>query len=84
MLQIVNKGGQFIRADYQYDSEIEIALDTERPEGFYQPLWNGESWEESATQEYIGILKTQAEPSLEERIQALEVMELERILGGGF
>ena len=24
------------------------------------------------------------EPSLEERIQALEVMELERILGGGF
>ena len=54
---------------------------------YHLPKWNGEAWEEGATQEYIDNLKAQAEPqepSLEERIQALEVMELERILGGGF
>lgn len=52
---------------------------------FHLPKWNGAEWVEGATQEYIDSLKAQAEPqepSLEERIHALEAMELERILGG--
>ena len=77
----------FLRDDFEFNPETEIGLDVEPAQGLYQPLWNGTAWVEGATQEYINNLKAQAEPqepSLEERIQALEVMELERILGGGF
>ena len=77
----------FIRDDFDFNTETEIGMEVAPAQGLYIPKWNGESWEEGATQEYIDNLKAQAEPqepSLEERIQALEVMELERILGGGF
>ena len=85
--RIIDKQGYFIRDDFTFDEETEIGLTSPPSQGLYQPRWNGETWEEGATQEYIDSLKVQAEPqepSLEERIQALEVMELERILGGGF
>ena len=88
MERIIDKETKlFIRDDFNFDEETEIGLDVEPASGLYIPKWNGESWEEGATQEYIDSLKEQAEPqepSLEERIQALETMELERILGGGF
>lgn len=88
LLRIINKKTNlFIRDDFHFDPETEIGLDVEPSQGFYIPKWNGEAWEEGATQDYIDNLKAQAEPqepSLEERIQALETMELERILGGGF
>lgn len=74
----------FIRDDFEFNPVTEIGLEVAPSQGLYISKWNGEAWEEGATQEYIDSLKTQAEPSLEERIQALEVMELERILGGGF
>ena len=77
----------FIRDDFTYNEETEIGLDVAPAQGLYQPRWNGEAWEEGATQEYINNLKAQAEPqepTVEERLQALEAMELERILGGGF
>ena len=75
----------FIRDDFEFNSETEIGLEVEPAQGLYAPKWNGETWEEGATQEYIDSLKPEPqEPSLEERIQALEVMELERIFGGGF
>lgn len=77
----------FLRDDFDFDEETEIGLEVEPAQGLYIPKWNGEAWEEGATQEYIDSLKTQSqpqEPTLEERIQALEAMELERILGGGF
>lgn len=88
LLRIINKETKlFLRDDFTFDSETEIGLEVEPAQGLYTPKWNGEVWEEGATQEYIDSLKAQAEPqepSLEDRIQALEVMELERILGGGF
>lgn len=87
ILRIIDKGGKFIRDDFTFEPSTEIGLSVEPAQGFYLPKWNGEAWEEGATQEYIDNLKAQAEPqepSLEERIQALEIMELERILGGGF
>ena len=77
----------FLRDDFSLDPETEIGLEVEPAQGLYIPKWNGEAWEEGATQEYIDNLKAQAElqePSLEERMQALETMELERILGGRF
>ena len=73
----------FIRDDFGYNEETEIALEVEPSQGLYLPKWNGTEWVEGATQEYIDSLKNViAEPTLEERLQALEVMELERILGG--
>ena len=88
MKRIIDKQTKlFIRDDFEFNPEAEVGLEVEPSQGLYIPKWNGETWEEGATQEYIDSLKAQAElqePSLEERIQALEVMELERILGGGF
>lgn len=88
MLRIIDiNTGLFLRDDFTYNPGTEIALEVEPAQGFYLPKWNGTAWEEGATQEYIDNLKSQSEPqepTLEERIQALEVMELERILGGGF
>ena len=88
ILRIIDKQTKlFLRDDFDYNPETEIGLETEPAQGLYIPKWNGEAWEEGATQEYIYSLKAQAEPqepSLEERIQALETLELERILGGGF
>ena len=86
MKRIIEKQTKlFLRDDFVFNPETEIGLEVEPSQGLYSPKWNGETWEEGATQEYIDNLKTEPqEPSLEERIQALEVMELERILGGGF
>lgn len=42
-------------------------------QGFYIPKWNGESWEEGATQEYIDSLKPEpiwVAPSIEEKNRA--------------
>lgn len=85
ILKIIDKQTSlFIRDDFAFDEETEMALDVAPSQGFYKPKWNGTEWIEGATQEYINNIKAQAvtEPTLEERLQALEVMELERILGG--
>ena len=88
MKRIIDKRTKlFLRDDFEFNPETEIGLEVEPSQGLYAPKWNGGSWEEGATQEYIDSLKAQAEPqepTLEERIQALETIELERILGGGF
>ena len=90
ILRIIDKETKlFIRDDFTYDKETEIALDVSPAQGFYIPKYDKDynTWVEGATPEYIDNIKAQVEPqepSLEERIQALEVMELERILGGGF
>ncbi len=69
-----------------YVEEInEFTIETPCPSGFYKPKWNGEAWEESATQEYIDGLKDEPkEPTESERIEALEQALLEIILGGAF
>lgn len=76
----------FIRDDFTFDPLTEIGLEVEPSQGFYIPKWNGEEWEEGATQEYIDSLKAQAEPQAPteaERLEALEMLMVD-ILGGGF
>lgn len=73
----------FIRDDFTFYPLTEIGLEVEPAQGLYIPKWNGESWEEGATQEYIDSLKAQTEPTESERLEALEMLMVD-ILGGGF
>lgn len=74
----------FVRDDFDFDTETEIGLEVEPSLGMYHPKWNGEKWEEGATQEYIDSLKPQPqEPTESERLEALEMLMVD-ILGGGF
>ena len=87
ILRIIDKQTSlFLRDDFTHNEETEIALDVEPAQGLYAPKWNGESWEEGATQEYIDSLKAQAtpqEPTESERLESLEMLMVD-ILGGGF
>ena len=83
---IDNQTKLFLRDDFTFDEETEIGLEVEPAQGLYAPKWNGEAWEEGATQEYINNLKAQEEPiepTETERIEALEMLMVD-ILGGGF
>lgn len=84
MKRIIDKETNlFIRDDFTFNEETEIGLDVEPSQGLYHPRWNGEKWIEGATQEYIASLKSAPqEPSIEDRVNALETMELERLFGG--
>jgi hypothetical protein len=84
MKRIIDKETNlFIRDDFTFDEESEIALDVAPAQGLYLPKWNGTEWVEGMAQEDIDLLKNVVvEPTIEERLQALEIMELERILGG--
>lgn len=86
MKRIIGKETKiFLRDDFIFDEETEIGLDVEPAQGLYQPRWNGEAWEESASHEYIDSLKSQPqEPTETERIEALEQALLEIVLGGAF
>lgn len=72
MLRIVDKDTMlFIRDDNIFDKDTEIGLNVLASQGLYLPKWNGESWEEGATQEYIDSLKSEPqEPSIEEKNRA--------------
>ena len=87
MKRIIEKETKlFIRDDFDFNPETEIGLEVEPAQGLYIPKWNGEAWEEGATQECIDSLKTQTEPqepSESERLEALEMLMVD-ILGGGF
>ncbi len=73
--RIINKTTNlFLRDDFYFDEETEIGLEVEPAQGLYIPNWNGETWEEGATQEYIDNLKAQAtptEPTMETLIEAI-------------
>ena len=88
MKRIIEKQTKlFLRDDFGFNPETEIGLEVAPAQGLYLPKWNGEAWEEGATQEYIDNLKAQAEPqepTESERIEALEQALLEIILGGAF
>ncbi len=77
MKRIIDKDGMFLRDDTQWN-ENEVALDIEPNNdlGLYQPKWNGKEWVEGAIE--IPTPTIQA-PTLEERLQALEQLELERM-----
>ena len=87
MKRIIDKETKiWLRDDFDFDEENEIGLKVEPAQGFFIPKWNGEAWEEGATQEYIDSLKAQAEPqepTESERLEALEMLMLD-VLGGGF
>ena len=87
ILRIIDKETKnFLRDDFHFNPETEIALTAPPSQGLYIPKWNGEAWEEGATQEYIDSLKAQAEPqepTESERLEALEMLMVD-ILGGGF
>ena len=68
--------GLFKRDDFIFIEENEIGLDVEASQGLYQPKWDGEKWIEGANE--IPPQQPQ-EPTLEERLQALEQLELERM-----
>ena len=86
MKRIIDKQTKlFLRDDFYFDEETEIGLEVEPAQGFYIPKWNGETWEEGATQEYIDSLKVQAEPiepTLEERLQMAEETIMFMLMGG--
>jgi hypothetical protein len=92
MKRIINKQGLFIRDDFNFDELTEIGLDVEASQGLYQPQWNFEtqSWQESASQEYIDSLKQPIiEPlDYEQRLANIEtdvvdVKEVLDVLFGG-
>jgi hypothetical protein len=93
ILRIIDKQTNlFLRDDFEYNPETEIGLEVEPAQGLYQPKWNGEAWEESATQEYIDNLKSKAipqEPTLEDKVAEhdTKIVTLEEtvdvIFGGG-
>ena len=66
--------GLYLRLDDNHDKTKEIALEMQIVQGFWKPRWNGTSWEEGATQEYIDSLKAQVEievePTLDEMNRA--------------
>jgi hypothetical protein len=83
----------FLRDDFEYNKEAEIALEVEPSQGLYLPKWNGTEWVEGATQEYIDNLKAQAqptEPTLEDKVAEHDkkIVTLEEtvdvIFGGGY
>ena len=83
-VRLIDGNGMFIE-DAFVEELTEFTIETPCPSGFYQPKWNGTEWVEGLTQEEIQAIKDSTlptEPTLEERLQALEAMELERILGG--
>ena len=87
--RIINKETKlFIRDDFYFDEETEMAIDVEmqhppiKAKSGVCPMWNGERWVQNV--EPPEPEPQPQEPSVEERLQALEAMELERILGGGF
>ena len=81
MKRIIDKQtGLFIRDDFAFNEETEIGLEVEASQGLYHPKWDFEleTWIEGATE--IPPQQPQ-EPTLEERVQALEQLELERMFG---
>ena len=85
MKRIINKTTKsFIRDDFDYDTETEIALNVTPAQGLYKPKWSGEisedeegnitvgdgEWVEGATQEEIDEL-TKPQPQVPTEIDLL-------------
>lgn len=77
LYRIINKEGLFLRDDFTFNEETEIGLEVEPSQGLYSPKWNGESWEEGATQEYIDSLKAQVEIEVEPTIDEMNRADID-------
>ena len=84
-MRILNLDGLFLRDDVVYDTEVEMAIETESPQGLYRPKWDGEKWVEDMPTEEIEALKVSVthEPTAEERLAGLEQAMLD-MMGGMF
>ena len=63
----------FIRDDFTFNEETEIALDVAPAQGLYWPKWDGKHWVEGRTQAEIDAIIAQAEqaqPTETELMQA--------------
>ena len=79
MKRIIDKQTMlFLRDDTQWNEELEMALEVEpdNESALVHPKWDGEKWIEGATEIPT---PTPQEPTIEERLQALEQLELERM-----
>lgn len=77
MLRIIDKQTKlFLRDDFSFDKETEIALDVVPAQGFYWPKWDGKQWVEGRTAEEIASIKApEQEPTETELLQA-EIADL--------
>ena len=83
-VRMIDEQGKFVM-DAFVDELTQYTIEEPCPAGFYHPKWDGSQWIEGLTQEQIDAIKAQStpvEPTLEERLQALELLELERLFGG--
>lgn len=71
MKRIIDKQTNlYIRDDFEYNEETEIALEVSPSQGLYLPKWNGTEWVEGMAQEEIDLLKNVvAEPTDIELLQ---------------
>lgn len=79
MYRVIDKDTQmFIRDDFTFDEETEIGLEVAPAQGFYHPKWDGEKWVEGGVEPE----PMPQPPTVEERVEALELGLLEVILNG--
>ncbi len=64
MLRIIDKKTKlFIRDDFYFDEETEIAIDVTPSKGLLRPRWDGTGWVEDMSAEEIIELQLAAEPT---------------------
>ena len=72
MKRIIDKQTNlFIRDDFTFDEETELALDVTPAQGLFRPRWDGTGWVEDMTPAEIQAIKDAAipaGPTLEERV----------------
>ena len=73
-VRIIDENGFFVCDDF-VDELTELTIETPCPAGFYRPRWDGTAWVEGGTAPEL----TPQAPTLEERLAALEMLELERM-----
>ena len=71
-VRIIDANGDFVCDDF-VDELTEFTIETPCPGGFYLPRWDGEKWVEGGT----APPPTTPEPTVEERVSALETMYLQ-------
>lgn len=59
------------------DETGEDIIETPCTESFFKPRWNGQEWEEGATQEYIDSLKAQVEIEVEPTIDEVNRADID-------
>lgn len=77
-VRLIDENGMFIE-DAFVNELNEFTITTPCPPRFYHPKWNGSEWVEGGTKPE----PQQQEPTLEERLEALELLELERMFTDG-